>query len=115
MAPLNALNKREIVNDEFNCDQTTNGISSAENTSQIKQEEDEDEDRKTNLLLPYNSINSNHNNYGNDDDDDCNSSEDTKTSCPGERVSLQTEQRNEQQQQVCFHWHHLNKITLAYT
>ncbi|XP_031617631.1 uncharacterized protein LOC116337332 isoform X2 [Contarinia nasturtii] len=109
LAPLDSSsNKSDDFNVKFNYDQLTNGKSSSDNTSQRSQnsnevkipaEEDEDEDRKTNLLLPYSSINSSHNNYGNDDDDDCNSSEDTKTNCPGEHVSLKTEQNSGEKQQ----------------
>lgn len=63
-------------------------------------EEDEDEERKTNHLYPYSSMNNHHNHYHYDDDDDCNSSEETKPSCPGECVSLKTEQHNGKQDQV---------------
>lgn len=100
------------VDVERNCDQATNEMSSVDKTPQTNQnstetggktgEEDEDEDRNSNHLYPYNSINYSHNHNGNDDDDDCNSSEDTKTSCPGECVSLMAEQHNGQQQQVFF-------------
>lgn len=104
----------ENLDDEHDCDQESNEMSSADKTVQPNQnsvvknaqstEEEEDEDGKTNLLYPYNSINSSHNHHGNDDDDDCNSSEDTKTSCPRECVSLKTEQ---QQQVPRFHIIHL--------
>lgn len=103
----------ESVNDKHNCDHATNEMSSADKTPQTNlnstdtgaktvqtAEEDEDEERKTSHLYPYSSINNNHNHYHYDDDDDCNSSEETKPSCAGECVSLKTEQRNGQQEQV---------------
>lgn len=120
----------ESIGDNLNCDQATNDMSSegkipqqphkqppSQQQQQQQQmqnstdtnaetastaEEDEDEDRrKTNHLCPYSLFNSTHNHYGNDDDDDCNSSEDTKSSCPSKCDSLKTEQQhNGQQQQV---------------
>lgn len=123
--PLSESDSTESIDDKRNCDQATNDMSSADKMQQLQApqphqhqpinqnasestgtdnaqtaEEDEDEDRKTNHLYPYSSISTTHNHYGNDDDDDCNSSEDTKTSCPSECVSLKTEQHNGQQQQV---------------
>lgn len=69
--------------------------------TQTQADDDDEDDRQTNHLYPYSSINSIHNHYGNDDDDDCNSSEDTKTSCPSKCDNIKTEQHNGQQQQVC--------------